>query len=71
MSDLPKERLLFNEQPFTRIGIDYSASINVDLTRKTRWNQVKHKQYEAFLPAKLHIPFTWNLQVIYLETYLY
>ena len=47
MSDLPKERLSFNEQPFTHTGIDYFGPINVKLTRKTRSNQATHKRYGA------------------------
>ena len=47
MSDLPKERLSFNEKPFTHTGIDYFGPINVKLTRKTRSNQATHKRYGA------------------------
>ena len=47
MSDLPKDRLPFNEQPFTHTGIDYFRPINVKLTRKTRSNQATHKRYGA------------------------
>ena len=32
MSNLPKERFSFNEQPFTHTGIDYFGPINVKLT---------------------------------------
>ena len=31
MSDLPKERLPFNEQPFTHTAIDFFGPINVKL----------------------------------------
>ena len=47
MPNLPKERLSFNEQPFTHTGIDYFGPINVKLTRKTRSNQATHKRYGA------------------------
>ena len=40
MSDLPKERLPFNEQPFTHTAIDYFGPINVKLIWKRRSNQV-------------------------------
>ena len=47
MSDLPKERLSFNEQPFTHTVIDYFEPINMKLTHKTRLNQAMHKRYGA------------------------
>ena len=47
MSDLPKERLSFNEQPFTHTVIDYFGPINVKLTHRTRSNQAMHKRYGA------------------------
>ena len=43
MSDLPKKRLSFNEQPYIHTGIDYFAPINMKLTRKTGSNQATHK----------------------------
>ena len=47
VSDFPKEKVSFNEKPFTDTGIDYFRPINVKITRKTRSNQVMHKQYRA------------------------
>lgn len=48
MSDLPKEKLSFIEQPFTHTDIDFFRPFNVKLTCKTRSNQATHKRYGAF-----------------------
>ena len=50
MPDLPKERLSFNEQPFTYTDIDeFGPTVKCETTiiRKTRSNQATHKRYEA------------------------
>ena len=47
MSDLPKDRMLINEKPFTSTGIDFFGPILVKASRGTRSNLAKAKRYEV------------------------
>ena len=55
MSDLPKQRLPFNEQPFTHTGIDYFGPINVKLTRERRSNQVTFYLFNCLITRAFHL----------------
>ena len=45
MSDLPKDRMLINEKPFTSTGTDFFRPILVKTSRGTRSNPAKAKRY--------------------------
>ena len=45
MSDLPKDRMLIKEKPFTSTGIDFLGPILVKTSRGTRSNPAKAKRY--------------------------
>ena len=45
MSDLPKDRILINEKPFTSTGIDFFGPILVKASRGSRSNPAKAKRY--------------------------
>ena len=50
MYHLPKERLSFNEQPFTYTSIDFFRPISVELIQK-RLNQTTPKWYSTVFPC--------------------
>ena len=45
MADLPRDRMLINEKPFTSTGIDFFGPILVKTTKCTRRNPAKAKRY--------------------------
>ena len=44
-SDLPKDRMLINEEPFTSTGIDFFGPMRVKASRGTRSSPAKAKRY--------------------------
>ena len=61
MSDLPKQRLPFNEQPFTHTGIDYFGPINVKLTQNRRSNQVSFCLLTCLIRRAFHLELASDL----------
>ena len=45
MSNIPEDRLGFDEKPFTNASVDYLGSYHVKLSKRSRSNQVTAKRY--------------------------